>query len=335
MNKFLAAFLFILIFSAGCRKTTEAPPAITLLRRINNDPDLVILNTALRRIHIDTAFANGGPYTFFAPVDSAFVAAGLTIQKINEYNIDSLRTLIGYHVIGGRVGTGDILGFLRKRFSSLSPYEPFISKNYYGIFINGIHVGEGNIDCSDGVLHKIEGVCFPPAGDLYETILRQPDLSYAAELLKGNPQTLAVLRYASDSSYIGPGGTDVNVTAILPNNAAFQAVGLTLDTLRQWIIDGQSARLVNNGVIANEFFTADFRPSALVNGNNTGVYSFFPVFGFGIRDDGLQIFFPALDYYGPGTNHGRLTRPNIAATNGVLHVVDSLLIFTRPSDLKY
>src|SRR5262249_22780990 len=150
----------------SCTKHQALPPVTTLVSQINSDTQLVILNAAVKRLQLDTAFSSGGPYTLFAPVDSAFLAAGITVQTINELSLDSLRQMVGYHIVYGRISSTDLLGFLRKRLRSLARYEPFISKNYYGIYINGIHVREGNISCVDGVLHKIEGVSKPPRGNL-------------------------------------------------------------------------------------------------------------------------------------------------------------------------
>lgn len=346
----------------GCHKTNIPAPASTLLRRINSDPDLIILNAAIRRAHLDSAFVNGGPYTFFAPVDSAFINAGLTIQKINEYDPGSLREIIGYHIVNGRIGSGDILGYLRKRFTSLnSQAKPFVSKNYYGIFLNGIHVDEGNIVCGDGVLHKIGRVTFPETGDLYETILRQADLTYVAAILKANVDLGGrkyindlIFHAAPDSAYYSMNEQDVmqsngyrkplytNFTILLPSDDAFRAAGISIDTLLTWTKrdPAVAASYISTGFVCNEYFTPDFLPGLLINSINSyyfngpypDTYSYLKtsVPRMAIATDGRSIYFN--DYGDQGTipvYRSRIIRPDIVATNGVLHITDSVLLYPK------
>ncbi len=371
---FVTTILFVTVF-ASCKKHVLQPAGSTntLLQQINTDPHLLLLSAALNRTNMDTIFSGGGPFTFFAPVDSAFVNAGFSLDRINQMDADSLKTIISYHILYGRVSTDNILGFLREKLASLDPAaKPFIIKNYDGIFINGIHVDHGNIACADGVLHEIGEVSVPPPGNLYTTILQEPDLTYYAYILQSNlsfpganypytPVTFAsLLNFAADSFYFSQNSDDqsgdgnipkpefTNFTLLLPSDAAFRSAGLTLDSINGLMNSNplQLASILLNGVECGEYFTSDFLTSFYIDRfsysypiPNTYRYSFLQndigIYGpliFGIK--GNSVYYSNKSYgFGNATFlttgdpifQGKITRPDVIATNGVIQIMDSVL----------
>lgn len=330
----------------ACRKsnTDTKNVTFTLLQQIGRESDLSLFKAALARIRIDTVFSDGGPYTVFAPVDSAMTRAGLTLEKINSIDVDSLKDIFFYHIIPGRIGSTTLPGYLHKKFTSLNPIgRPFIVKNYYGIFIDGGHVGEGNIGCGDGMLHKIDRVCFPPPGDLYAVIMRQPNLSFMAEIVRADillwhrPISFflhvpADSLYYPESYYGSPVGSTLysDFTLLLPSNQAFMDNGLTLDSIRTLIAQqpDQLGNLLVTTVLCGHYFTSDFQDGFLINQAITGgsySYTFYQLNGgIGFQDQGVY----QQQYLGGGAVPvlvGHIAQPDLAATNGVVQVLDLLL----------
>ena len=319
---FLACLLAIL--SGACQKkqelaTTDRP---TILQYIASDPQLSLLQTAMLRCDLDTVFSSGGPYTFFCPVDSAFTAAGLTADSIGRYDPKKLTNLLKYHILAGKFSSQDIIGFLTANVTSLdSADKPFISKNYFGIFFNGIGVTEGDILLGNGVIQKIQHVAFPPGQTLLQAIDSLPELSYFAAVIRRVPQ------YNNLLSKFQPGIPNGNpspglpgVTVLAPTNAAFQASTLypTLDAINQ--ADPTILYSVMEGYFLNgNKFTADF------------LGGFVPGFGkvelpinrasYEIGKDGVTI----IPDYPPGV-FPMIIKPNFLCTDGTLQEISEVFI---------
>ncbi len=124
--------LFSLLFSASsCKK--EAPEAVnkpgqTLFQYISTSKDLSLYRSALAKaglLNPDTL--GSGPFTVFAPVDSAFTKAGLTQDKINAYDAKALGLLLKYMIVKGELSSSSLIGFYSEDANALNPvYLPRI-----------------------------------------------------------------------------------------------------------------------------------------------------------------------------------------------------------------
>lgn len=307
----------------ACKKsqevsTTDRP---SLLQYIAADSQLSLLRTAMARCDLDTVFSSGGPYTFFCPVDSAFTAAGLTADSIGRYNPKSLSNLLKYHILSGKFSSEDIVGFLSENVTSLdSAQNPFVSKNYYGIFLNGIGVVQGDIELGDGVIQKIQKVAFPATQTLLQTIDSLPELSYFAAVVNRiyNFQNLLSsyqLKIPNSNPSLGVAG----VTVLVPTNAAFQASTLypTLDAINQ--ADVTKLASVMQAYFLNGFkFTTDFL-GGYVPGYGNAEFNF--PGSYEIAKDGITI----IPNYPPGVSPV-INKPNLLCTDGVLHEVSEFFI---------
>jgi uncharacterized surface protein with fasciclin (FAS1) repeats len=341
----------LMIVTASCRK--EQYPATTSLQTlqqtIGQDTTLSLFQLALARTGLDTIFRTGGPYTIFAPENSAFLAAGLNANAINAYDPQQLSNIISYHLIPGRLGSATIIGFASDSAVSLNrQFEPIITLNYYGLFIDGISVIQGNIGLADGILHKTARVAFPPTGTLLQVLDSLPNTTLAAYIYH---HSAALTAYATDpGSFItgSLGFVDLPYTSgtlLIPTDAAFAAYGFNtpadlaaLDTLTR-------TNLVAHGMLGGSFFTSDFEGGRIVGGAGAG-YVAAPgkeaitqlAFSIGIAGSTnyqqVNLVFDNTSYEfgndGLSINgNGILTppvivQPNIVANGGVLHVINQI-----------
>lgn len=102
-----------------------------------------------------------GPFTVFAPTDAAFAAlpAGTVENLLRPENKDQLVAVLTYHVLAGKVMSGDIAG------QTLSPATVQGSTvdidATSGVKIDGATVTTADIEASNGVIHVIDAVILP------------------------------------------------------------------------------------------------------------------------------------------------------------------------------
>jgi len=103
-----------------------------------------------------------GPFTVFAPTDEAFAALpeGTVENLLKPENKDQLVAILTYHVLSGKVMSGDIAG---QETSAESVQGQALAINATdGVMVNDATVVTADIDTSNGVIHVIDKVLLPP-----------------------------------------------------------------------------------------------------------------------------------------------------------------------------
>ena len=102
-----------------------------------------------------------GPFTVFAPSDTAFskLPAGTVDGLLKPENKAKLVSILAYHVIPGKIMSGDIAG---KKISVKTVQGSEISVDaMYGVKINDSNVVSADIAATNGVIHVIDKVLMP------------------------------------------------------------------------------------------------------------------------------------------------------------------------------
>ena len=103
-----------------------------------------------------------GPFTVFAPTDEAFakLPEGTVESLLKPENKSKLVAILTYHVLPGKVMSGDIAG---KKLSVATVQGGQVSVNAMsGVMINDANVVTADIAASNGVIHVIDKVILPP-----------------------------------------------------------------------------------------------------------------------------------------------------------------------------
>jgi uncharacterized surface protein with fasciclin (FAS1) repeats len=327
------------LVSCDKEKESLAPANISLLESIQQDPQLSLFYVALQRSGLDTVISDGGPYTVFAPADSALKNAGFTREKIEGYDRHSLKELIGYNIINGRISSDVLVGYIADTMTSLSgKYDPVVSQNYYGTFINGIKVTQGNKSLANGVLHVTEKLATPPTANLLETINKMPNLSMAAYIINKvwtlkifaeNPAFITGKMFGRESAYS-------SVTLLIPDNAAFQSYGYAAVDDLKGLDSLQLIQLMKADIMYRSYFTADFMGGkSIISAYGAPYYStlasgYCAQYDYSMRSLSLstfQIGRDGLTLYGNSVALApRIKESNILAHNGVLHIIDRVFV---------
>ena len=103
-----------------------------------------------------------GPFTVFAPADSAFAA--LPEGAVDGLLADpegALTDVLLYHVVAGKVMAADVLGLDGQMVETVGGGMLEVTVDGDTVLINGIPVAAADIETSNGVIHVIDGVLLP------------------------------------------------------------------------------------------------------------------------------------------------------------------------------
>ena len=102
-----------------------------------------------------------GPFTVFAPTDEAFEAlpAGTVETLLKPENKEQLVKILTYHVLPGKVMSGDIAG-KSLEVTMVNGVTANINASY-GVKIAGANVVTADVEASNGVIHVIDAVLLP------------------------------------------------------------------------------------------------------------------------------------------------------------------------------
>lgn len=101
-----------------------------------------------------------GPFTVFAPTDDAFAALpeGTVEMLLMPENKDKLTAVLTYHVVAGKVMSGDLSNGMMAATVEGSEVKIMTEG---GVMVDGANVVTADIEASNGVIHVIDAVILP------------------------------------------------------------------------------------------------------------------------------------------------------------------------------
>jgi len=120
------------------------------------------LLTAAEAAGLTATLKGDGPFTVFAPTDSAFAALpdGTLDTLLKPENRDQLAGILSYHVVPGKVMAADLTEGMKAK--TVQGGEVTISLAG-GAKVNGANITTADVAASNGVIHVIDQVILPPA----------------------------------------------------------------------------------------------------------------------------------------------------------------------------
>jgi uncharacterized surface protein with fasciclin (FAS1) repeats len=267
------------------------------------NPQFSTLVAALTKAELVTTLQGTGPFTVFAPNNDAFTKAGIT--SLNSLTKDALTPILTSHVISGSVKAADVKSGTVETVNTNN--DIYLSKNADGVFINGnIKVIATDVAASNGVIHVIDNVIVPPTRSLVE--IAQADTNFTelvSLVLAADPAVATALSSAASG-----------LTVFAPTNAAFRELYKT--TPKATLLAPANRALLTSvllyHVIPSRVFSTDLpNVTAPVTTANTNGTVTFDLVG------GAKVL-------GKTSGASAITAANILATNGVIHVIDKVLM---------
>lgn len=101
-----------------------------------------------------------GPFTVFAPTDAAFAALpeGTVETLLKPENKDQLVAILTYHVVAGKVMSGDLSDDMTA--ATVQGSDIMIDLDN-GVMVNDATVVSADIEADNGVIHVIDKVIMP------------------------------------------------------------------------------------------------------------------------------------------------------------------------------
>jgi uncharacterized surface protein with fasciclin (FAS1) repeats len=268
--------------------------------------NFTILTAALDKANLKDVFTNKGKYTVFAPTDAAFKnflkENNLTAEQLLS-NPD-LPNILKYHVLGKVYSAKDVLKLKDKtNIKTLSGKELVVNKKKNGLFINTSKVIKTDIYASNGVIHVIDKVLVPETVKPKETILT------IAQQAGSFTTLIAALEKAHLADVFKKPG---EYTVFAPTDEAFALFLKNNNLTAQQLLDSPKlADVLKYHVIKKEVFSSDLKKiidkksfKTLEGGKVT------------LLKINKKLF----------VNTAYVTTADIDASNGVVHVINRVLV---------
>jgi len=119
------------------------------------------LVAALDRADLVTTLSGDGPFTVFAPTDDAFTAAGIDLDSFNtDDEIATLVDILTYHVLAGEVNSSQVTDGMTA--TMLNGDDVTFSVTDGTVMIGDATVTTADVMASNGIIHVIDTVLMPP-----------------------------------------------------------------------------------------------------------------------------------------------------------------------------
>ena len=266
---------------------------------------------------LDGTLSQPGTYTLFAPSDDAFKAFGyVDVAAINAAPADLLKSVLQYHLLGTRLESTTLPTAVNTMQQTLLPAGPvYISKVASGtsttatkLSVNGARVLQADGQASNGVVYAIDRVLLPPIfGNIVATVQSIPLLlpSTSFKLLQA-----AVTKAGIGAALTGPGP----LTVFAPTDAAFKAAGYDSTAIAKASVAALTT-VLSYHVLNSRTYTPLLTDGASLTTLQGGTITA------GVSTTALTV-----TGKGNGTTASSLIGPDITATNGVVHIIDRLLL---------
>ena len=243
-----------------------------------------------------------GPFTVFAPTDQAFTDAGIDLASLdNPEGKQALSNILLYHVVSGEVPSSAVTECMNADAVNGQPLSFTVNG---GVMVNGANVTLPDVGTSNGIIHVIDKVLMPT--DTPNDIPRTAQCTGSHDSL-----VAAVIQAELLETLQGPGP----FTVFAPTDQAFADAGIDLAALDT--PDGKTALtdILLYHVVSGEV------PSSAVEECGTAVAINGNMLSFGVGDSVT-------------VNGATVTSPDVATSNGVIHVIDKVLMPTdTPNDI--
>src|SRR6056297_2673033 len=119
------------------------------------------LAAALEAAGLVETLKGEGPFTVFAQTEEDFAAQpeGTVETLLEPENRDQLTAILTYHVVPGKVMSGDLSDGME---AATVEGAPVTISTEGGVMVNDATVTTADIEASNGVIHVIDSVMLPP-----------------------------------------------------------------------------------------------------------------------------------------------------------------------------
>ena len=272
----------------------------TIYDIVSNSSDHTTLKTAIDACALDGVLSAAGPYTLFAPTDAAFnlLPAGTVTALLSD--IPQLTDILKHHVIADSVMSGMLSN--GQVVTTLLGTDITVTINSSGVFIDNAQVTVADVVADNGVVHVIDAVLLPPTpptNTIYDIVSNSSDhttlkIAIDACALDG------VLSAAGPYTLFAPTDAAFNLLPAGTVTALLNDIPQLTNILKHHVVaDSVMSGMLSNGQVVTTLFGTDIT----VTINSSGVF----------------------------IDNAQVTVADVVAENGVVHVIDAVLLPSNTS----
>jgi uncharacterized surface protein with fasciclin (FAS1) repeats len=129
-----------------------------IVANVANAGNFTKLHNAMKAADLIKTYEGIGPFTFFAPTDTAFAKLADGELEVLLKDRARLASILNFHAIRGAVLAKD----MKERDSrSLQGQSLTFAANDAGFSVNGARISRQEIEASNGVIHAIDTLLMP------------------------------------------------------------------------------------------------------------------------------------------------------------------------------
>ncbi len=300
----LLLLLALPLFVNSCKKENDPTPdpdpePQNIVEIASGNDNFSTLVSALQRVDLVSVLEGDGPFTVFAPTNAAFSALGVDLNAISD---EDLTEILLYHVLAARVASGDIATGQTYATTAATTgpdnnqLSLLIEKSGADVMINGnANVTTADITATNGVIHAVDAVLLPL------------DLVGHASANSAFTELVGALE-AADGDLVSVLQGDGPFTVFAPLNSAFEEIEDVTATLGA----EQLAKVLTYHVLAGNVRSTALSDGMEVTTVNTGTFTVNLGNEVTITDS--------------GGNLATVVLTDVQATNGVIHVIDKVIL---------
>jgi len=338
--------------------TTTAAEEPTVLQLAVEAGQFSTLIAAIEAAGLQEALSGEGPFTVFAPTDKAFddafAALGITAEELLA-DTETLTAILTYHVLPQEANSQLVATLDGQTVPTLNGQSVSISVEGGQVMVDGATVVSADLEASNGIVHVIDAVLLPPdvaealgAGEGTTTTTTMAETTtttvaetttttaaettttteaeaagktiaeIVAEAAAADPAEFTILLAALEAADLvdALNNPEDELTVFAPTDAAFEAaldaLGITAEELlaSESLPDILLYHVLGAVVMSDDILGSDQEEIVVetLQGENLVVV---------VSDAGEVTF---------RDNDAKVTTPDIEASNGVIHVIDGVLL---------
>ncbi|MBI1381093.1 MAG: hypothetical protein GC161_08400 [Planctomycetaceae bacterium] len=264
----------------------------TIVDALDGNPSFSILSAAIDIAGLRATLDGPGPFTLLAPTNSAFLALPQGVLRSLVNDPAALANVLTYHVIPGAVPASTVVTLASA--ATVQGNSIFINPTPFGLYLDQASVLQTDVLVDNGVIHVIDGVLDPKPTTLVDFVAANPSFTTL---------TTAVGVAGLGNTLAGAGP----FTLFAPTNRAF-------DRLPAGVLDG----LINDPAALSDVLLYHVVAGKLLASDVLALPGSATVLG------------PAISFSQSGNavliNQSTLLAFDIELANGVLHVIDGVLV---------
>lgn len=289
---------FVFISCEDDDDVVDDEPVGSIYQEVADASSYTILQAAIDKAGLRSTLESSGSYTLLAPSDQAFINAGIT--DLDNYTADQLANILEYHVLDSEVD-----------FSALAEMEEVETLNgtvYVTPFNDNIFLNaragfpQANADATNGIIHVINTVLFPPQDAVSTIVTEANDLSTLET---------ALTRVGIENVLTGSGP----YTIFGPTDEAFNRLLNSMDmSSLDELSDQELINILQYHVVSDRVFSTELE---------AGEQSTILGESFAINFDGNAI---VISDENDDTENAIVVAGDDLGTNGVVHLIDRVLL---------